>query len=109
MAEQQGHRSEALGEDMLIPAILMDVPMPVMDGLAASSAIRALDRADAKTVPIIAMTANAFKEDVEAALGAGMNGHIAKPLDVDKMMDTLTEVLRGRAADRGRRRQQSRA
>ena len=63
--------------------------MPVMDGLTATKAIRALNRSDAGTIPIIAMTANAFAEDVRHALDCGMNAHLAKPLDVEKMIHTI--------------------
>ncbi len=69
--------------------ILMDVQMPVLNGYQASSAIRALSRADAKAVPIIAMTANAFKEDVDKALAHGMNAHLAKPLEHEKLLELL--------------------
>lgn len=69
--------------------IFMDVQMPVMDGYTATRAIRALDRPDAATIPILAMTANAFTEDMEAALRAGMNGHIPKPLDFHQLGETL--------------------
>ena len=72
-----------------IDAILMDVMMPQMNGLEATQAIRALPRADAKEVPIIAVTANAFAEDVRTALAAGMNDHIAKPVDNAKLLETL--------------------
>lgn len=72
-------------------AILMDVMMPVMDGLTATKKIRKLKRKDAKTVPIIAMTANVFNEDIIAAKEAGMNEHIAKPLDFDKLIHTLAK------------------
>jgi CheY-like chemotaxis protein len=67
--------------------IYMDVQMPVMGGYEAAEAIRALPRADAKTVPIIAMTANAFKEDVDKALEHGMNAHLAKPMDLEKTIE----------------------
>ena len=77
--------------------ILMDIQMPVMDGYAATRAIRALPDAALARTPIIAMTANAFQEDVRATQDAGMNAHIAKPLDVQAMMATLQEVLKGRA------------
>ena len=70
-------------------AVLMDVMMPVMDGLTATKKIRSLSRQDSKTVPIIAMTANVFNEDVLAAKKAGMDEHIAKPLDFDKLIHTL--------------------
>lgn len=63
-------------------AILMDVMMPKMDGLAATRAIRALDRPDAARIPIIAMTGNAFQEDVQECLDAGMSAHLAKPIDM---------------------------
>ena len=66
-------------------AILMDVQMPVMNGHAASRAIRDLTRPDARTIPIIAMTADAFVEDEKAALAAGMNAHVAKPLEIDEL------------------------
>ncbi len=74
-------------------AILMDIQMPVMNGYEATRAIRALPDAALSGIPIIAMTANVFQEDVQAAEDAGMNGHIAKPLDVEKMMAALTAVL----------------
>ena len=63
-------------------AILMDLQMPVMDGYAATAAIRALDREDAKTIPIIAMTGNTFEEDINRSFEAGMNAHISKPIDI---------------------------
>lgn len=69
--------------------ILMDVQMPVMNGLEATKAIRALPRKDTADLPIIALTANAFAEDVKASLAAGMNAHIAKPLDFDELRRTL--------------------
>lgn len=72
-------------------AILMDVMMPVMDGLTATRAIRALHRPDAQTIPIIAMTANVYAEDAKACLEAGMNAHIDKPLDIDKVIETVAE------------------
>lgn len=74
-------------------AILMDIMMPVMDGLTATKAIRALNRSDAGTIPIIAMTANAFEEDVQKCLDAGMNAHLAKPLDIEKVKKTICEQI----------------
>ena len=71
--------------------ILMDLMMPVMDGYTATRKIRELERSDAKTVPIIAMTANAFAEDVQRCLDAGMNAHLAKPLDIEKVKKTICE------------------
>lgn len=76
--------------------ILMDVQMPSMDGLSATRAIRALSVDRAEKIPIVAMTANAFKEDQEAVLAAGMNGHIAKPVEFDKLYSTLGHYLNGR-------------
>ena len=70
-------------------AILMDLRMPVMDGLEATRRIRALDRPDAKTVPILSLTANAFETDVQQSLEAGMNEHLAKPVDAEKMYTAL--------------------
>ncbi len=73
--------------------ILMDIQMPVMDGYEAARRIRALSNPELAKIPIVAMTANAFKEDIQAALDAGMNAHIAKPLDITKMTGTLRAVL----------------
>jgi signal transduction histidine kinase/ActR/RegA family two-component response regulator len=73
--------------------ILMDVMMPEMDGYEATRKIRALDTPSAKRIPIIAMTANVFKEDIDKCLASGMNGHIGKPLDYDKLLAQLGESL----------------
>jgi signal transduction histidine kinase/ActR/RegA family two-component response regulator len=70
-------------------AILMDIMMPVMNGLEATKAIRASDHPEAKTIPIIAMTANAYVEDVNASLAAGMNAHVAKPIDFERLFTVL--------------------
>jgi CheY-like chemotaxis protein len=78
-------------------AILMDVRMPVMDGYTATRAIRALEHPDAKIIPIIAMTANAFDEDVQNSLQSGMNAHLTKPIEPDKLYSELRSLL----ADRG--------
>ena len=75
-------------------AVLMDIMMPVMDGLAATRAIRAMDRTDAQRIPILAMTANAFAEDAERCLDAGMNAHLAKPLDVEKLVRVIRKLCR---------------
>lgn len=72
--------------------ILMDMNMPVMDGCAAAAAIRAMDREDAATVPIIAVTANAFSEDMVATARAGMNAHITKPIDLQELADRLEQL-----------------
>ena len=74
-------------------AVLMDIRMPVLDGLGATKAIRALSRPDAKEIPIIAMTANAFDEDVQRSLQAGMNAHLTKPVEQDKLFGTLSELI----------------
>ena len=74
-------------------AVLMDIQMPVMDGYTAARAIRALPDRALASIPIIAMTANAFKEDVEAAKAAGMDAHVAKPLDMDSLISTINKVL----------------
>jgi len=73
--------------------ILMDVQMPVMSGYEAAAVIRNQDRPDAKTIPIIALTANAFSEDKNKALAAGMNAHVTKPIDMTKLYDVLGEVF----------------
>jgi CheY-like chemotaxis protein len=75
-------------------AVLMDVRMPVMDGLEAAKLIRGMDRADAKTVPIIALTANAFDEDVRRSLQAGMNAHLIKPVEPESLFRTLEGLIR---------------
>ena len=74
-------------------AVIMDIRMPVMDGLAAAKAIRALKRPDAKTIPIIAMSANAYDEDVQKSLDAGMNVHLSKPIEPEKLYDKLTQLI----------------
>ena len=79
-------------------AILMDVRMPVMDGLTATRTIRALDRPDAKTIPIIAMTANVFDEDVERSLQAGMNAHLSKPIEPERLYETMARLIAGNTA-----------
>ncbi|MBR4461512.1 MAG: response regulator [Erysipelotrichaceae bacterium] len=75
-------------------AILMDMRMPVMDGLEATRRIRAFDRRDAKEIPIIALTANAFDEDVQRSLQAGLNAHLSKPIDADSLFGTLESLIR---------------
>ncbi len=80
-------------EEGYYDAVLMDVQMPVMNGYEATKAIRAMSREDVKTLPIIAMTANAMEDDKEAALKSGMNAHIAKPLDIELLMSVLRQYL----------------
>lgn len=74
-------------------AILMDIRMPEMDGLTATSRIRELDREDAKKIPIIALTANAFDEDVQSSLQAGLDAHLSKPVEPDSLFSTLEELI----------------
>ena len=80
-------------EEFYYDAILMDVRMPEMYGLEATVAIRALDRKDAAIVPIIAITANAFDEDVQRSLQVGMNAHLSKPVEPDKLYRSLEELI----------------
>ena len=77
-------------------AILMDIMMPVMDGLTATRTIRALNREDARKIPIIAMTANAFKEDQEKCLEAGMNAHLAKPIEIENVKKVICEQIKNK-------------
>ena len=75
-------------------AILMDMRMPVMNGLEATRAIRALDRTDAGEIPVIALTANAFDEDVQRSLQAGLNAHLSKPVEPDSLFNTLERLIK---------------
>ena len=74
-------------------AILMDMRMPEMDGLEATKKIRDLDRSDAKEIPIIALTANAFDEDVQRSLQVGMNAHLSKPVEPERLYQTLEDFI----------------
>ena len=74
--------------------VLMDLMMPVMSGYEATRVIRGLERSDAKSVPIIALSANAFEEDVTMARDAGMNEHLAKPVDMDRMFKVISRLRR---------------
>ena len=86
-------------------AVLMDIRMPVLDGCGAAKKLRALPRGDAGTVPIIAMTADAFEEDIRRAYEAGMDGYLTKPIDSEKLFRTLASALEnGRGTDRGEHR-----
>ena len=78
-------------------AILMDIRMPEMDGLTATEAIRASGRGDALTIPIIALTANAYDEDVQRSLQAGLNAHLSKPIEPDKLFSALESLIREKA------------
>ena len=75
-------------------AVLMDIRMPEMDGLEATRRIRSMNRTDAKQIPIIALTANAFDEDVQRSLQAGMNAHLSKPVKPDDLYETLESLIR---------------
>ncbi len=74
--------------------ILMDIMMPVMDGLEATRVIRSMEREDCRTIPIIAMSANAFDDDLKKSVACGMNGHLSKPVEVERLYQVLNEVLR---------------
>ena len=73
--------------------MILDIMMPVMDGLEATRRIRAMKRPDARTIPIIAMTANAFADDIQQSLVAGMNAHISKPMDMGVLRKTVVKVI----------------
>jgi len=72
----------------------MDMLMPEMDGLEATRRIRAMDRLDAKKIPIIALTANAFDEDVQQSMQAGLNAHLSKPVEPEALFKTLEELIK---------------
>lgn len=84
------YRSHAPG---YYKGILMDIRMPVMDGLEATRSIRTLGKEDSGSIPIIAMTANAFDEDIKRSLDSGMNRHLTKPIDMKELLTTLREVF----------------
>ena len=91
-----GAEAVALFEKMpeyTFDAVIMDIRMPVMNGLEAAAAIRAGAKADAKTIPIIAMSANAFAEDMEKSRRAGMNRHVAKPVEPERLFGVLSEIF----------------
>ena len=77
-----------------IDLILMDIIMPIMNGHEATLKIRSADRPDAKTIPIVAMTTNAFQDDVDKSLSVGMNDHLPKPLGTEKMLSTVFRYIR---------------
>lgn len=90
---QQAVEVFSASEPGAFSAILMDIMMPVMDGLTAARTIRAMDRPDAETIPIIAMTANAYREDEEKSIEAGMNAHLTKPLNSKDLICVLKELI----------------
>lgn len=75
-------------------AVLMDLQMPVMDGIHATTVIRGMNLPEAHTIPIIAMTANAFQEDIQKCINAGMNLHLSKPVHIKKLLEALASVKR---------------
>lgn len=81
-------------EENYYAAVLMDMRMPIMDGLTATKEIRKLDRPDAKAIPIIALTANAFEEDVKQSIEAGINAHLSKPINPDEIFKTLSRLVK---------------
>ena len=84
----------ASAEEGAYDIVLMDIQMPVMDGYEATRTIRAMPAQWMQKIPILAMTANAFEEDRKKALEVGMNGHLAKPIDAEKLLEMLAEVLK---------------
>lgn len=98
---QEAVAAFAASEPRAVDAVLLDMKMPVMDGCEAARAIRALDRPDAREVPIVAVTANAFAEDVAATTAAGMDAHVSKPIDFTVLCRTLESLIaRRRGGDR---------
>ena len=98
VAERAANGEEAVKKftehkEQYYSAILMDIRMPVMDGIEATKNIRNLDRADAKTIPIIAMSANAFKEDIDNSIQSGMNEYLTKPIDKNILYNTLAKYI----------------
>ena len=73
--------------------VVMDINMPVMGGLEAARRIRALDRPDAKSIPIVALSANAYSDDVQRSINAGMQDHLAKPINVDELIRTMSRYI----------------
>ena len=89
-----GREALSLMQTKQFDLYIVDVMMPVMNGIDAAKTIRSLNRPDAKTLPIIAMTANAFYEDAQKCLAAGMNAHLAKPLQIKKVKQTIAEWVK---------------
>ena len=88
-------------EPFAFDAILMDMQMPVMDGCEAARRIRAMHRADARKVPIVAVTANAFAEDIAATTAAGMDAHVSKPIDFAHLVKVLRDLINRESDARG--------
>ena len=97
--DADGFEALDLLEQKPVQLILMDVMMPLMDGLEATRTIRAMQRPDAATIPIVAMTANTFSEDEQRSRAAGMNLFLNKPIDAQKMLSTVAQCLKIRQQD----------
>ena len=91
---EDAYAKAAQPKELTYDLILMDVQMPIMNGYQAPRAIRALDDAVKAAIPIVAMTANAFEEDRKEAMDSGLNVYVAKPIDIEKLMQTLEDILR---------------
>ena len=91
---EEALRKVESSEEGYYDLILMDIMMPVMDGLEATKEIRKIPREDCRTVPIIAMSANAFDEDVKRSIASGMNAHLSKPVNVKKLEETLGAIMK---------------
>ena len=89
-----GREAIRAAETHEVHLILMDIMMPVMNGLDATRTIRSMEREDCHTIPIVAMSANAFDDDLKKSVECGMNGHLSKPVEVDKLYQTLDKVIR---------------
>ena len=90
-----GQEITRLARERSCDVILMDIMMPIMDGLEATRTIRSMEREDCRTIPIVAMSANAFDDDLKKSVECGMNGHLSKPVEVDKLYRTLGEIIHG--------------
>ena len=95
---KNGQEAVDLVESGAYDLVLMDIKMPVMDGLEATKTIRKMERADAATIPIVALTANAFEEDVQHSMQAGLNAHLTKPVEAEALFEVLTKLLKGNSS-----------
>ena len=93
MRAVNGEEAVRICREMNPAAILMDIKMPVMDGYTAARKIRESAHPQAADIPVVALTANAFAEDIAKALAAGMNDHVAKPIDYERLFDVLEKCL----------------
>ena len=99
MAVYEAVEAFAAHEEGYYDAILMDIRMPRMDGLEAARRIRTMGKADSRSVPILAMTANAFDEDSKKSLSVGMNGHLSKPIEMNKVLAMLRRTMENRSSE----------